>query len=540
MARLEANLEIKTGQDRDYLCQLTKEYKDILTVQQIVDNGDEFTQIATFGLTESITSEVGGKFQGSKLVLIKNNSDISIEILIRCTDWKDNSNTDAQNSVDLGPDSATPHRQISYILAANEYMILPSTWMVSYAEAHSAANAKTLDNISGFDVNAGAMFKTSGATLAEAVDGSETEIDVSDGRYFEAGDLIQLGSTTGTTATLAEIMEITSKSSDTLTVKRAQYGSPAGNSSAQTTGHASAATIYFPFFNTLYDYDKFHNAATMKGRITTDANGRYKSQTPLLGYGRTSDGVSAGIVKGSLAIKFANNGYQAFGMTGITPSTHSGLTASTAYYFTIAIDGGSTYEVSFTTDASNLNFGGNNGIVSKIQAVLDSQFYVEGNLYEKAATVAIVNGDVRITSNNKTRTSAIALTAGTSGSSNTTNLFDGTNPIARIPASPSTAVDGEYPDDTIKDKTYNFSKSNKAVFAYDDGNGNIIGAASGTINYGTGHIDLTGPVNAEFAVSFNYDSAHSGGLTTGNTIKSINARSLNSKIDAEVELIGFV
>ena len=63
---------------------------------------------------------------------------------------------------------------------------------------------------------------------------------------------------------------------------------------------------------------------------------------------------------------------------------------------------------------------------------------------------------------------------------------------------------------------------------------------SGTINYETGAIDLTGPANAEFVVSFNYDSAHSGGLTNNNTIRTLKARSLNSKIDAEVEVLGFV
>ena len=82
------------------------------------------------------------------------------------------------------------------------------------------------------------------------------------------------------------------------------------------------------------------------------------------------------------------------------------------------------------------------------------------------------------------------------------------------------------------------------VFAYDDGKGAIKGAASGTINYETGAIDIQGPTNAEFVASFNYDSAHSGGVNETaneqNTIKQISARSMNSKIDAEVEILGFV
>ena len=88
MARLEANLELKTGQDRDYICQLTKEYKDILTVQQIVDNNDEFTQIAAFGT--ALSAELGARMPGAKLTVVKNISDIPLELLLTVNDWYDN------------------------------------------------------------------------------------------------------------------------------------------------------------------------------------------------------------------------------------------------------------------------------------------------------------------------------------------------------------------------------------------------------------------------------------------------------------------
>ena len=222
-------------------------------------------------------------------------------------------------------------------------------------------------------------------------------------------------------------------------------------------------------------------------------------------------------------------------MSGVTPSTHSGLAASTAYQFNITVDGGSTFvDLAFTTDASNLNFGGNNGIISKIQAALDTQFYTSGNLFEKRVSVGIVGGDIRFTSGTRTRNSAILLAAPGSG----TTPFG----VGRLPAiaSVEAAVAAKLPNDTIEDKTYNISKSNKGIFAYDDGKGNIKGVATGTINYTTGAIDIQGPANAEFVASFSYDSAHSGGLSDNNTIKTISARSLNSKIDAEVEILGFV
>ena len=194
--------------------------------------------------------------------------------------------------------------------------------------------------------------------------------------------------------------------------------------------------------------------------------------------------------------------------------------------------------MSFTTDASNLNFGGSNGIISKIQSALDTQFYTAGNLFEKRVIVNIVNGDVRFTSGNRTRVSAIALAAPSSG----TTPFG----VGRIPAIGSIegAVAAKLPDDTVLSGRDYVSTKNQNVVAYDDGKGNIKGTATGTINYETGALDFTGPANAEFAVSLNYDSAHSGGINEianeQNTITQISARSMNSKIDAEVELISFV
>ena len=331
-------------------------------------------------------------------------------------------------------------------------------------------------------------------------------------------------------------MEVTGISSNTLTVRRGLFGSLQGNSANQSTGHVNGAAVYFPFFNTQENYDKYYSTASAVGIAQTNRTGRYTQQN-LFGYGRSAT-YPTGIVKGSFAMKFRDAGYQELNLSGITPSTHSGLAASTTYQFNITVDGGSEFaNLAFTTDATNLNFGGNNGVISKIQAALDAQFYTSGNLFEKKVTVGIVNGDVRFTSGDRTRNSAIALAAPSSG----TTPFG----VGRIPAigSIAGAIGGRLPDDTTFDKDYIESK-NQSVFAYDDGKGNIQGVATGTINYETGAIDISGPANAEFAVSFNYDSAHSGGIneTTNqeNGFKSISARSMNSKIDAEVEIIGFV
>jgi len=538
MARLDAKLEISTGLGNEYLCEMQDNYTEVKSIVQTVDNSDEFTQIVIFGTASSIGGDAGIRMTGAKLVVVKNNNDIPIEILIRTTEFKDNSNVDELNSVDLGPDSATSIRNTSYIIAANEYMVLPSTWMVSYAEAHSAANAKTISNQGGFDVNSGKLYSAAITDIATALENDTTTFVVDDTDFFKVGDLIQLGSTTGTTATNIEIARVVSiTNTTTMELERGLYGSITADKDAQTdstNGAVVNAKVYLPFFNTQEDYDKYHDDANAVGKVQTNSSGRYTAQN-LFGYGRTADGVANGIVKGSFALKFYNSGYQELGLSGITPSTNTGLAASTTYQFNITVDGGSTFvDLAFTTDATNLNFGGNNGVLQKIQEALDTQFYTSGNLFEKQVTVGIVNGDVRFTSGTRNRVSAIALAAPGSG----TTPFG----VGRIPAigSIESSVAASLPDDTIEDKTYNTSTSNKSAFAYDDAKGNILGVATGTLNYETGAIDITGPANAEFVVSFNYDSAHSGGLAAANTMTKLKARSLNSKIDAEIEVLGFV
>ena len=517
MARLDANLTVGTGQG-DYECSMTDQYTEIVTTKQKVDNTDTFITIASLGKSlTGIGGSVGQRLKGAKLIVIKNNSPVTVEIQLKYPEWKDNgSNVDQTNSIDISGDGASTERQIMFILGANEYIVLPNQWAVGYENDASGGNAATIDNKGGYDVDNNLYVAASDILLNDGdnINATDTAIVVDDGDYFRVGDLIRMES---------EIMEVTAISTNTLTCIRGTHGSTADS-------HNNDVAIRLPFFNAYSNYNKFTYSQT-------NESGKFKS-TNLFGYGRSKT-YPTGIVKGSFAAKFYNAGYQEFGMSGITPSTHSGLAASTAYGFNIAVDGGSAFvDLSFTTDASNLNFGGNNGVISKIQSALDTQYYTAGNLFEKKVTVAIVNGDIRFTSGNRTRASAIALAAPGSA----TTPFG----VGRIPAvgSIESAVAAALPDDSIFDLANYIESKNQNVFAYDDGKGNIHGAASGTINYETGAIDISGPANAEFVVSFNYNSAHSGGVNETanqqNTIKEISARSMNSKIDAEVEILGFV
>jgi hypothetical protein len=505
MAKLEANLTVTAGQDKDYLCSMSNDYTEVYQNINKVDNTDGFIELATLSKTNA------SALKGSKLLVIKNNSPVGVELQFHINEFNDSSNID-QYTEDL---------RITQLLGAEEYMVIPNQYMVGYAADASAANAKTIDNKGGFDINSGNLYAVAttpaGNILvddASGINSTVTTVGVDDGDFFRVGDLLRLGD---------EIIEVTAISTNTLTIRRGLYGSTAAS-------HADDAVIRMPFFNAYSNFDKYTHTQT-------NESGKCKIHN-LFGYGRSRT-YPTGIVKGSFAMKFYNNGYQELGLSGITPNTESGLAASTAYAFNITVDGGSTFaSLSFTTDASNTKFGGNNGVLSKIQSALDTQFYTAGNLFEKGVTVSIVNGDIRFASTNRTRASAILLAAPSSG----TTPFG----VGRIPAigDIESAVEALLPDDTVFDKATYIEMKNQATFAYDDGKGNIVGSATGTINYETGMLDFTGPANAEFVASFNYDSAHSGGLNDSsnqeNGIVTISARSVNSKINAEVELLGFV
>ena len=315
---------------------------------------------------------------------------------------------------------------------------------------------------------------------------------------FFKGDLVRIRD---------EVMEVTAIGSkadlanNVLTVKRGVHGSTA------VTAGADGDPVWVPFFNAYHDYDKYSVAQT-------DSDGKFKC-TNFFGLGRAATGVQ-GLIPGSIAIKFYEAGYQSFGLSGITASTNTGLNVSTAYAFDIQVDGGTNFDnLTFTTDSSNVNFGGTSGVISKIQDALDTQYYTAGNLFEKRVHVGIVDGDLRFTSGSRLSTSAIAITAEDGADAS----FLGTG---RIPAvgNINAAVAARLPDDTFFDKVTYLESPNTGVFAYDDGSGNLFGMCGrgSTINYETGAIDMIGcPANAEFVYSVSHTSAFSGKLNDATT-----------------------
>jgi len=345
-------------------------------------------------------------------------------------------------------------------------------------------------------------YTASGALLAEEQNpASETDIEVDDGdgataiNLFRVNDLIRIDD---------EIMRVDSISGEVLTVTKGLFGT-------DSVVHSNNDPVRFPFFNAYHDFDRYSVAQT-------DSSGRFKCFN-FFGQGRSIT-ASQGIIPGSVAIKFFTEGaFQNLGLSGITSSSTTSLTASGSYWFKIAIDGGTAEAINFTVDSSNTNWGGTNGVISKIQAALDDKYNnTTSNTFQQKSTIAIVNGDVRFTSGQRLSTSAIALTAGTDGASASYNIFAQQNGWFPALANVPDAIAAKLPDDVTYDRITYATIPNSGAFGYDNGNGRLSGMCTGTINYETGAVDMTGcPVNAEFVVTCLHSSAFSGKLNDATT-----------------------
>ena len=497
----------------------SKGYNQVFENTQEVDNTDGFINILSVSSTKGTAT-----VPSIKAFCVYNTGDVPAEVQFVFQEWKNNSNVDDDNSVDMGG-GATNLRYVTMVLPAGDFFYLPHGRVIGYNADASAANATTISNTAP-DSN---MYVDSTADLDHATsatmgsDATHTTLNLENGhsKFFKVGDLIRIEN---------EICEVTAVgtgadlANSTCTIKRGLFGSTAAT-------HADDVAIRFPFFNMMADFDKFSVSQT-------DKNGIFHAKN-FFGYGRTGDAISDGVQAGSVGIKFYQAGYQEIGLSGITPNTNSGLAASTAYAFNITVDGGSTFaSLSFTTDSSNTNFGGKNGVINKIQDALNVQYYTSGNLFEKRVTVGIVNGDVRFTSGQHLSASAIVLAAPTSG----TTPFG----VGRFPAvgDVEASVAAKLPDDTVYDKETYDASPNKSAFMYDDGQGNLLGAGTGRINYETGEIRFTSLPNANFVLNVIHSSAHAGGVdantTSGkNTIQQIGARSVNPKLNTTIKILAY-
>ena len=509
--------EIRLTTDKgDYLKRLTGNYNVVFDKIIKVDNSNAGIDLVNYG-----TSVANDTMTAPKAILVENTGNVGCELLISTAEWT----TDADNTADSMSDAT---HYLAMLLPAGECVYLPNNRLVGTSGAVGGGMGVLVDNATP-DSN---EYTDSGADVDHATsatmgsDATHTTLNLEDGhsKYFKVNDLIRLENeicrvtAVGTGADLAN---------STCTIERGLFGSTAAT-------HADDVAVRFPFFNMHHDYDDTSYNGGGNGSATvvkTNGSGLFRAMN-FFGYGRTADTVCDGLVAGSVAIKFYESGYQEFGLAGITPSTKTGLATSTTYTFALAIDGGSSDDIAFTTDSSDVTFG---NVIGKIQSVINDKYTSGTNLKGKKATIGIVNGDVRITSGSRLSTSAIAITDAS-----------GTDPwsVGIIPAVAALekAVAGRLPDDTIYDPVSYASRKNTNAFLLDDGMGNLKGAGgSGTINYETGEININAYPNAEFVVSANTKAAHSGGMedsaTTINGAVTLEARSCNCKADTEIRVI---
>ena len=516
MANLTASLRLSG--DKQNAFSSSKSYQQVFNLEQELDNADSLIRLA--GFQPDTTSKSTGVLQDAKFVCINNPSNQVIEVQMTIAGIS-HASTDTTGGTD---------GNIMFVLRPSEFFVLPSIMFVNGDAGNSAMNATDIALDNEAPAAAGHLDSTadndSATEDAMTDDTSATTVYLEPytsaanctANLFKVGDLIRLDN---------EIMEVTAIGSkaalatNTLTVKRGMHGTT-------VAVHADDVAVSLAYFNT------FQDTVNM---VKTDLSGNYKA-TNLLGKGRQLVTTKMdGWNRGTIAIKFyTEGGYQELGMSNITAGTNSGLAASTTYKFNITADGGSAFvDLSFTTDATNLNFGAANGIIDKINSALRTQYYTAGNLFQKSISVSIINGDIRFQSNSNNSATAILIAAPGSG----VTPFG----VGRIPAigDVTEAVASRLPEDTIT--ANGVVVNNPGAFLMDDGFGNLVGGGLGTgrIDYDSGAITLTNcPPDADFVVTgISGGALACGGNTSENVVTAIRARSTNSKRNARIQILAF-
>jgi len=490
---------------------------DIKT-KSVTYSADTPDLLLDLSLSGSATASKTGAINAVK---VSNDGDVSAIALFAYNSYT------AEGTVDT---DASGIRYVKYLLNPGEEILLPTTRAI-VGDAVGEYDGTAVTSLNPADIASGAEIVDTAANVDTATSGDFASDATATTLYVEAagintyffpGDIIKIES---------EYLEVTDVgtgadlANSTLTVKRGMFGTTAAT-------HADGTAVNISFHNEMHHPTKYSTCQT-------DDMGRWKSNN-FFTKGRVgNDEGFKGIIPGSVAVQFFTQGSQSLGLSDINSNSESGLTASTAYEFDIKVDGGTTFDnLSFTTDSSNTRFGGSNGIVSKIQAALDAQYYTSGNLFEKKVHVRLEGGDMVFRSGSYLSTSAIELGAGSSG----TAEFFGTG---RIPAagSISPAIDSRLEPELTYDQITN-SSSYKSIFIRDDGYGNLIWANDkvvGKINYETGAHNWTLPEkpNAHFVVSCLHTSAFSGKLdptTTGktNSLRQVLANTPQQKCEAKL------
>lgn len=468
-----------------------------------------FEQILTPGAAQSVVTITktrgAGAFTQPKQLYFENIGKAMLTIVLKSHEYSDNTTRAGSSFIHIP-------------LRPGQWVHLPTTGILNGFSGELMDGSHATSDI--WYTPASDQFEDTGLTLGAAIsDPTQTTITLgsTSTSTFRVGDLIQIGS--GAANSQAEILEVKSiDGTTTMTCYRGMYGTDAGDSdlsawNSTSTGHGNGSKVYLPFFNTVANHGVYSTA-------TCDKYGIYKAKN-LFGKFKTVAISSMGIVPGSLALRFYDTGYQAMGLNGVTLNTKTGLTGGTTYGFSIKVDGGTADDITITADTTNDKFGGTNGFLNKLKtALLNAENDSSKNMYNKKVIVSLVGGDILLRSAQHSATSNIELgQMGTLGSN--TELFHSSSAVGTFPilSKIDGNVAGRLPEDNLFDKTTYDAYPNEKLLAYDNGDGQILGAAKGTINYETGEISITGPRFGAFVYKVDALAPSAGRLDSSATIK---------------------
>ena len=507
MAKVKTTLIIEAG-GKSTTFTNSKTYTEETVNKFYVDATDGFTDLLAFSPDDESPSKTCTATAAPKSFSIYNSGKTGIEIQLQTADWAANSTQTA----------ATDY--LSMMLGAGEMFFSNQMRLIMNADGNSSAlGQSTLLALASGKVSTALTATVARGGAVAVIDTEDaadaTAIVVDDGALrFREGDYLYVVNSGSD-----DVIRVVSVESDTaFTAERGVLGYTAAVLD-------NNAVVY------IYAGSHLHNKGTEDDsglNIRTDKQGRFRGY--LLGdagvepRGTGQTLVAGGIVAGSVSIQFPlHGGYQNLGVA-VSSTDSTGLTVSTAYAFRITDSIGTTSDIEFTTDSSDVSWG-------KVIALINTAFDDAGLDY----TCGIVNGDVRFSAKKWIDGDSITLVDGT-----------GTNPwdVGNVPDTDDheTPVKTRFPRTTVTDVQSGKKVKNTKHMLIDDGNGNLIGdIGRGTIDYDSSIATITSLYRAEFKTSFAYGSAHAGIPTRAssvmNMVKLIAARSCNPLKNGEVTLI---
>ena len=489
----------------------TKTYTEETVTKFYVDATDTFTDLIAFSPDDESPTKTATSTGAPKSFCIYNSGATGVEIQITNTTW-------AHASPDTNGDEGVFN---SMILGAGEMFFSNNMRLIQTdADNSSALGASTSLALASGKVSTALTSTVARGGLVGVTDTEDaadsTSIVIDDGALrFREGDYLYVDATTD------DVIRVVSVESDTaFTVERGVLGY-----TAQILQNNS--NVYMYAGSHLHDKGTEDDSGV---NIRTDAQGRFKgmllADSGVEPRGTAQTKVAGGIVPGSASIQFPlNGGYQNLGVS-VGSADSTGLTVSTAYAFRITDSLGTTSDIEFTTDSSDVSWG-------KVIELINQAFIDAGLDY----TCGFANGDVRFSAKKWIDGDSITLVDDADSSNEPWG-------VGNVPdtAAHETPFKTQFPRTTVTDVQSGKKVKNTQNMLIDDGNGNLIGSIGrGTIDYDSGIVDFTGIYRAEFKTAFAYGSAHAGiptrAANLSNMVKLIAARSTNSYQNGELTVI---